>query len=92
MSNRKKSPEQDKDQAGQRSSPGNNSVSETPKDVNSEDAAAHDMKERHIASSDPQEREEELLDDAVEMTFPASDPIAIPKPESEGHDGQRKGR
>lgn len=60
------------------SSPGNNSRSVTPKDVSPEDATAKDMKERKIASDDPQEKEEDLLDDAVEMSFPASDPIAIP--------------
>lgn len=65
------------------SSPGNNSKSVTPKDVSAKDASARDVTERKIQSADPEERQEEQLDDAVEMTFPASDPIAIPVPEEE---------
>ncbi|OGB23185.1 MAG: hypothetical protein A3I66_09320 [Burkholderiales bacterium RIFCSPLOWO2_02_FULL_57_36] len=60
-----------------RSSFGDNSASETPKDILPQDAAARDLIERNITSSDIDEREEALLDDAVEMTFPASDPIAV---------------
>jgi len=33
--------------------------------------------ERNIASDDPDEKQQELLDDAVELTFPASDPTAV---------------
>ena len=62
-------------------SPGLNSPSVTPKDVSSEDASSKDMTERKINSEDLEEREEEMLDDAVDMTFPASDPIAIPTPD-----------
>lgn len=61
----------------QHSSFGNNSPSETPKDLAPEDAAAKDVTERNITSSNPTEKEQELLDDAVEMTFPASDPLAV---------------
>lgn len=61
----------------QRSSFGNNSASVTPKDVSPNDAASRDVVERKTASTDPGEREEELLDDAVELTFPASDPVAV---------------
>jgi hypothetical protein len=32
----------------------------------------------HVASGDPDEKMQEQLDDAVDMIFPASDPIAIP--------------
>jgi hypothetical protein len=65
------------------SSPGNNSPSVTPKDVSSCDASAKDVTARKTCSDDPDEREQEMLDDAVDMTFPASDPIAIPTPESQ---------
>ncbi len=61
----------------QHSSFGNNSPSETPKDLAPQDAAAKDVTERNITSSDPEEKEQALLDDAVEMTFPASDPLAV---------------
>ena len=64
-------------EAQNRSSFGNNSISETPKDLTPQDAAVRDLKERNITSRNTHEKEEELLDDAVEMTFPASDPIAI---------------
>lgn len=64
------------------SSPGNNSPSVTPKDVSPRDASAKDVTARKICSDDPDEREQEMLDDAVDMTFPASDPIAIPTPDS----------
>lgn len=64
------------------SSPGNNSPSVTPKDVSSCDASAKDVTARKTCSDDPDEREQEMLDDAVDMTFPASDPIAIPTPDS----------
>jgi hypothetical protein len=59
-------------------SPGDNPVEITPKDISPSDAAARDMRVRPIASPDPEERGEALLDDAIEDTFPASDPIALP--------------
>lgn len=58
------------------SSPGEHSPSVTPKDVSKQCAAAKDVTERHIHSSDPEEKLQELLDDAIELTFPASDPPA----------------
>lgn len=64
--------------AGPNSSPGDNPVEVTPKDISPSDAAARDLRVRPIASEDPEEREEALLDDAIEDTFPASDPIALP--------------
>ena len=81
MSNLKRGPEQDqkrdeKQIPDTRSSPGDNSAAETPKDVSPQDASAKDVIDRKICSSDPDEKEEELLDDAVELTFPASDPPA----------------
>lgn len=79
MSNLKRSSQEDEKQSpSERASPGNNSVSQTPKDVSPQDAAARDVVERKMASDDPEEREEAQLDDAVESTFPASDPVAIP--------------
>jgi hypothetical protein len=59
------------------SSLGNNSVTQTPKDICSDDAAARDVTERRLDSSDPEEKEQELLDESVELTFPASDPPAV---------------
>lgn len=58
-----------------KSSYGINSAAQTPKDVAPEDASARDVTERKIASDDPEEREQAQLDDAVESTFPASDPV-----------------
>lgn len=80
MSNLKRSSSEDKKKQAQDlpSSIGNDSKSVTPKDVSPQDAAARDVMERKTRSNDPEEKEEEMLDDAVELTFPASDPIAIP--------------
>ncbi|SNS15071.1 hypothetical protein SAMN06265795_101257 [Noviherbaspirillum humi] len=91
MPNRKKADADDaKQEKGMKSSHGENSTSVTPKDVPSGTAASKDVVERKIASDDPEERNEEQLDDAVEMTFPASDPIAIPTPEkAEKHSGRQ---
>lgn len=93
MSKSKRKAEEDKKQPQeQNASPGNNSPSVTPKDVSSDAASARDVTERKICSDNVEEQEEELLDDAVEMTFPASDPIAIPSPETlEKHKAGRKG-
>lgn len=63
-------------------SPGNNSPSVTPKDVSPDAASAKDVTERKTCSDNIAEQEEELLDDAVDMTFPASDPIAVASPET----------
>lgn len=79
MTTRKPLPEDGQDQPT--SSHGDDSKSVTPKDVGSSTAASKDVKERKIASEDNEEKVEEQLDDAVEMTFPASDPIAIPDPD-----------
>jgi hypothetical protein len=63
------------------SSPGDNPVEVLPKDVPPGAATARDMTIRPIASPDPEVREEALLDEAIEETFPASDPIAPPSPD-----------
>jgi hypothetical protein len=62
------------------SSPGDSPVMQTPKDVNPEDAAARDVTERKIYSNNPAERLEALLDEANDLSFPASDPIAVSGP------------
>jgi len=92
MSKLKRPPDDKEKKQGRElpSSQGDNSKSVTPKDVSSHDAAARDITERKTCSDDPEEREQEMLDDAVELTFPASDPIAIPSPDKEKP--QRAGR
>jgi thiamine pyrophosphate-dependent acetolactate synthase large subunit-like protein len=78
MSNQKRSADQEEQAAPeQRSSHGINSAVETPKDVAPQDAASKDVTERKITSPDPEEKEQALLDEAVELTFPASDPVAV---------------
>lgn len=66
--------------AGHSSSHGDSPVEVTPKDVTPHDASWADRTERKIASGNTEEREDALLDEAVDLTFPASDPIAIPAP------------
>ncbi len=87
MTTRKTLPEDER--KWKASSPGIDSPSVTPKDVDSDDASARDIRERKIASADEDERTEEQLDDAVDMTFPASDPIAISDPEQQSRRSQR---
>lgn len=58
------------------SSPGDTSQAVTPKDVSPKDASWADVHERNIASHNKQEHEEALLDEAVDESFPASDPVA----------------
>jgi hypothetical protein len=78
MSNLKRSSQEDEQrEPAERSSPGINSASVTPKDVAPQDVSAKDVVERKMRSSDPDERAQEVLDDAVELTFPASDPLAV---------------
>lgn len=59
------------------SSHGNSSASVTPKDISPGDAAAKDVTERKTYSDNLEERQEALLDEAIDLTFPASDPISI---------------
>lgn len=59
------------------SSFGDDSESVTPKDVEPDQATAKDTVKRNVRSRDPDEKMEAQLDDAVDMTFPASDPPAI---------------
>ncbi|MGZ3252998.1 MAG: hypothetical protein ACXU7D_01660 [Burkholderiaceae bacterium] len=60
------------------SSQGDASLSVTPKDVSPDYAAAKDVAERKIHSDDLDERQEAWLDEAIDLTFPASDPISVP--------------
>lgn len=59
------------------SSPGDSPIVQTPKDVQPGDAAARDVTSRNVNSDDPVERQEALLDEASDLSFPASDPIAV---------------
>ena len=59
------------------SSPGTNSPSVTPKDLEPEDAASRDECERNTTSANPTEKEDALLDEGNELTFPASDPLPL---------------
>jgi len=78
MSNLKRGADEHKEAEPQeRTSFGINSPVETPKDVTPQDAASRDVTERNITSTDPDEKQQELLDDAVELTFPASDPVPV---------------
>jgi|GEM_PF-2279808 len=63
--------------AATHTSPGNNSVAQTPKDVAPHQAAARDMTERKIASKNRAEKQEALVDESVDLSFPASDPPAV---------------
>jgi hypothetical protein len=78
--------------AGHSSSHGNSPVAVTPKDITPDDASWADRTERKIASGNTEEREDALLDEAVDLTFPASDPIAIPAPrdDAKARSGQGK--
>jgi hypothetical protein len=55
---------------------GETSLSVTPKDVDERDASAQDITERHLQSDDSDERQQEMLDEAIDLSFPASDPPA----------------
>lgn len=76
MSNQKKTREEDVQQkSAEKSSQGNDSASVTPKDVSAKHATSRDARERKTGSANQDEKEEEMLDEAVEQSFPASDPI-----------------
>ncbi len=59
------------------SSPGSHSPSVTPKDLQPEDAGSRDECERNTTSANRSEREDALLDEGNELTFPASDPLPL---------------
>lgn len=56
---------------------GKNSQSVTPKDISSNAVSSKDVVERKMTSPDPEEKLQERLDDAIEMTFPASDSLVL---------------
>jgi hypothetical protein len=56
---------------------GDTSLSVTPKDVNERDASAQDMTQRDLQSDEPDQKQQDLLDEAIDLSFPASDPSAI---------------
>lgn len=65
------------------SSHGDSPKEMAPKDISPEHATWADRTERKITSSNPNEHQEALLDEAIEESFPASDPIAEhPEPPS----------
>jgi hypothetical protein len=55
----------------------------TPHDVQPDQAAWRDRTERKISATDEETRIDALLDEANDLSFPASDPIAIPSSTSE---------
>jgi hypothetical protein len=63
-------------QKGLPSSQGDSPIGVTPMDVSPDDATARDTTERAICSENVEEHQEAALDEAVDLTFPASDPIA----------------
>ena len=58
------------------SSQGDSPQDMIPKDISSKDASWADLHERKTTSANPDERTEALLDEAVDESFPASDPVA----------------
>ncbi|HJW54297.1 MAG TPA: hypothetical protein VJ577_03410 [Burkholderiaceae bacterium] len=58
------------------SSRGDSPQEVTPKDIAPGDASWNDLHIREIAAGEPAQREESMLDEAIELTFPASDPTA----------------
>lgn len=63
-------------QQGLPSSQGDSPIGVTPMDVSPDDASARDTMERALCSENAEEHDEAALDEAVDLTFPASDPIA----------------
>lgn len=59
------------------SSPGDSPVEMTPHDVSPENATWKDRTPRNIHSDDAEEKTDALLDEASDLSFPASDPIAV---------------
>ena len=66
-----------KEDSHAQSSFGDTSLSVTPKDVNVRDASAQDMTQRDLQSDESDQKQQDLLDEAIDLSFPASDPSAI---------------
>jgi hypothetical protein len=62
------------------SSKGNSPVEMTPFDVTPQDAAWKDRTERDIRADNKEDRDNAIVDEASELSFPASDPIAVSPP------------
>lgn len=58
------------------SSQGNSPVDMTPHEVTPDQAAWKDRTPRETTAEDTQTRVDALLDEAIDLSFPASDPIA----------------
>ncbi len=58
------------------SSAGDSSRNTTAKDATPGDAAWSDRQQRHLSSGTETQREEAMIDEAIDLTFPASDPVA----------------
>lgn len=59
------------------SSQGDSPVEMTPLDASPENATWKDRTQRNLQSDDAEERADALLDEASDLSFPASDPIAV---------------
>lgn len=65
------------------SSHGDSPRVETPREITPDDASWSDRTEREISADDDETRTDALLDEAIDLSFPASDPIAIPSSPTE---------
>lgn len=65
------------------SSHGDSPRVETPREISPDDASWSDRTEREISADDAETRTDALLDEAIDLSFPASDPIAIPSSPTE---------
>lgn len=75
-------PHHDKKNASGKSSSGSSSqgdspVEMTPLEAKPGDATWKDRSERNIQSDDAEEKADAMLDEASDLSFPASDPIAV---------------
>jgi hypothetical protein len=59
------------------SSQGDSPVEMTPHDVSPDNATWKDRTERNTHSEDEEEKTNAMLDEASDLSFPASDPIAV---------------
>lgn len=59
------------------SSPGDSPVEMTASEASPENASWKDRTPRNIHSDDVEEKTDALLDEASDLSFPASDPIAV---------------
>ena len=59
------------------SSPGDSPADIVPREITPDNATWKDRTERNIYSEDIEEKADALLDEASDLSFPASDPIAV---------------